>query len=110
MSLSRLSDLNVQCDIVRAYLYQDILDAIISSRVKCQTYEIRIDEKYRADLVAFRVYGTVEAKWLVMLLCDVEEEIDPLPVSQDIQFPDVSFIRERIRYFSEKAELPLCLN
>lgn len=104
-NLSRLSDLNIEDDVIRSYLYREILNAIRKEAVNCQSYEIKPDEKYRADLVSLRVYGTIEASWLVMLLCDVEEGSDPLPVAADIQFPPASYIRERIRHFAEGGGL-----
>lgn len=107
--LSRLSDLNIKDDIIRAYLYRTIIDAINNLTVECANYEIKADEAFRADLVSYRIYGTVEAKWLVMLLCDVEQDFDPLPVGTDILFPPADFIREQIRHFAENGEIK-CLD
>ena len=104
-TLSRLSDTQIEDVIIRSYLYQSILKAIEEQTIRTTAYEIRHDELHRADLVSHRVYGTDEARWLVMLLCGIEDEEEPLPIGTEIAFPEVSFVRERIRHFSEGGGL-----
>lgn len=99
MTVSRLSDTQISDVIIRSYLYRDILKAIRESKVDTTPYEIKQDEEYRADLVAHRVYGSIAARWLVLLLCSIEDEERPLPVGAVIRFPPAGYVRERIRHF-----------
>jgi phage tail protein X len=96
---SRLSDEKIEDVIIRSYLYRDILKSIRENSVTTTAYELKHDEKYRPDLVAFRVYGNTAARWLVKLLCDTEDEERALPVGTTIRFPDIAYVRERIRHF-----------
>ncbi|GAB1077914.1 baseplate wedge protein 53 [Shewanella algae] len=105
IQLSRLSDLQIADDVIRSYLYREILTGITTSNVKTTQYEIKGDEMYRPDLVSFRVYGHTELRWLVCLLCSVEDEEEPLPVSSVISFPDPTYIRDLIRHYAESGEL-----
>lgn len=103
--LSRLSDLQIEDDVIRAYLYREILSAVADGSVASFPYEIKMDEAYRPDLVSFRVYGHTELRWLVCLLCSVEDEEEPLPVSSVVLFPNQTYIRDRIRHYAENGEL-----
>lgn len=105
VALSRLSDMQITDVILRAYLYKDILTALRKQTVTSTPYEIKHDEKYRADLVSHRVYSTVNARWLVLLLCGIEDEESPLPVGTVVRFPPIGYVRERIRHFESGGEL-----
>lgn len=105
MTTSRLSDTKVADPIIRAYLYKDILRAIRENSVNCTQYEIKEDERFRPDLVSQRVYGSTASRWLVKLLCSVEDEENPLPVGTTISCPEAGFIRERIRHFENGGDL-----
>lgn len=105
LNVSRLSDTQIEDVIIRAYMYRDILKVIREETITTTAYEIKQDEKYRADLVSFRVYGTISARWLVLLLCGVEDEENPLPVGTVVRFPPVGYVRERIRHFENGGDL-----
>jgi hypothetical protein len=38
-----------------------------------------------------------------MLVADVEDEADPLPVGQVLRFPPAAWLRERIRHYTDGA-------
>lgn len=107
-NLSRLSDEQVTDPIIRSYLYRDILQAINNGTTPVTEYEIKQDEYFRPDLVSFRAYGTTDLRWLIKLLCDVDDEEDPLPAGSNIYLPEPAFVRDRIRHFAEDGSLP-CL-
>lgn len=101
---SRLSDLNIEDDIVRAYFYGDVLAySRDGTRTDCIEYAVKLDEVQRPDLLAYRVYGTPDLRWLVSLVADVEDEADPLPVGQVLRFPPAAWLRERIRHYTDGA-------
>lgn len=105
IGVSRLSDTQIEDVIIRSYMYRDILTAIRKETVTTTAYEIKHDELFRPDLVSYRLYGTVSARWLVMLLCGIEDEESPLPVGTIIRFPPVGYVRERIRHFENGGDL-----
>lgn len=105
MTVSRISDEQVTDLVIRAYLYRHIIRALSRGEVDTQAYEIKHDEKYRPDLVSYRVYGTTEARWLVKLLCGIEDEETALPIGTVVRFPPVGFVRERIRHFADGGGL-----
>lgn len=105
MTISRLSDEQITDIVIRSYLYKDILNAVRENAVSCTRYEIKEDERYRPDLVAYRVYGSVAGRWLVKLLCDTDDEENPLPVGSTILFPSIGYVRERIRHFENDGGL-----
>lgn len=105
-TLSRLSALNIEDDVLRAYLFSDVLaQAADESITDVTEYEICPDEQYRPDLVAFRVYGNADLRWVVSLVADVEDEADPLPVGSVLRLPYAAWLRERIRHYMDSGEL-----
>lgn len=105
-SLSRLSPLNVEDEILRGYLFRTVLEyAIDTTNTDITPYEIKTDEEYRPDLASQRIYGTPDLRWVVSLLADVEDESEPLPVGSVFRFPQISWLREQIRHFAEGGGL-----
>lgn len=102
---SRLSDTQIEDPILRSYLYKDIITAIKNGTITTVEYEIKPDEQYRPDLASYRIYSTVACRWLIMLLCNVSDEEDPLPVASVVAFPDKTYVRERIRHYAEGGGL-----
>lgn len=105
MTISRLSDRKIDDPFIRSYLYKDILKAVRENSVTCTPYEIKADERYRPDLVSQRIYGSTSSRWLVKLLCGVEDEELPLPVGSTFLFPEAGYIRERIRHYENGGGL-----
>lgn len=101
-NIGRLSDLNIVDDIIRADFYQHVVAHIQNPTADTITYTIRIDEEYRHDLVAYRVYaGITELRWIVGLVCGVDDEAEPLPVGETFNFPTPVWIRREMRSFIE---------
>lgn len=103
--LSRLSDLNIEDDILRASYYQRVTQYLDSPSSSLTDYDLKIDEEYRPDLVSYRFYGTVELSWLVCLVCEVDDAADPLPVGETIYLPDAAWIRRSMRQFMDELGL-----
>ncbi|HIF9347087.1 TPA: hypothetical protein ACX6RX_003198 [Photobacterium damselae] len=101
MNLSRLSDLNIDDDILRADFYRIIISYINSPTSNLFTYTIKIDEEYRPDLAAYRAFGSEELRWLITLVCGIDDEAMPLPIGDTFSFPPVTWIRQQMRRFIE---------
>lgn len=100
--LSRLSDMQIEDDIIRSLLYADVLaHCRDDSEQDVVTHDVMLDEEYRPDLLAFRVYGTDVMRWAVSLVADVEDESDPLPVGVKLRLPSAAWVRERIRHYMD---------
>ena len=97
--LPRLSDFNITDDILRADFYLRIMRYIGSTDFSGVSYTITLDEQYRHDLVSYRLFGKTELRWLVGLICEVEDESDPLEVGQSYIFPSAVFVRRCMREF-----------
>lgn len=101
--LSRLSDLNIEDDILRADFYQIIIKYLSNSNRIVKAKVINPDEEWRHDLVSFRVYGTPDLRWMVGLICGVEDEAKPLPVGDLFYFPAATYIRREMRRFIDEV-------
>lgn len=104
--LSRLSSLNIEDDILRSYLFAEVLaySADVTSP-EILEYEIRQDEVYRRDLAAYRVYGNADLRWVFSVVADVEDEADPLPEGVVLRLPTAAWLRETIRHFADGGGL-----
>lgn len=104
--LSRLSELNVEDDILRAYLFSAVLAHVADgTNDELLEYEIRQDEAFRRDLAAYRVYGNADLRWVFSVVADVEDEADPLPVGTVLLLPTAAWLRETIRHFADGGGL-----
>lgn len=106
MAYTRLDELRIDDAIIRSYLRREMIkkagdfaDDEVFSR------EIYVDEEYRADLLAYRAYGTESLRWVPVLICKIDGETDPLPVGDIIRLPSAAWISERIRHYTDTAEL-----
>ncbi|QCR38810.1 hypothetical protein C1N62_21730 (plasmid) [Nissabacter sp. SGAir0207] len=63
-------------------------------------YDILADEIYRPDLIAYRIWGTAELRWVVTLVCGLEDECDAMVAGTEITVPTLAWIREQINTFS----------
>ncbi|MEC6832975.1 hypothetical protein VXS06_14505 [Photobacterium toruni] len=97
--LSRLSDLNIKDDILRADFYLIILRYMNSPDATGIAHTIALDEAQRQDLVSYRIYKTPDLRWLVGLICGVDDESAPLEVGETYLFPSSMFIRREMRAF-----------
>lgn len=100
--LPRLSDMNIKDDVIRASFYRRIIEYIRQPKAEITPYTIKPDEEYRPDLVAWRAFRTVELKWLVLLVADIDDEAEPLPVGSVLYFPSPQFVRQEMRRFLDE--------
>lgn len=105
MAISRLSDLNIEDDILRAIYYRRVLSYVATIGADLFPYTIKIDEEYRADLVAYRSYGNSELRWVITLLTDIDDEANSLPVGDEIFLPTASWLRRDMRQFMDEMGL-----
>ncbi|MDC5753602.1 hypothetical protein [Vibrio europaeus] len=101
MSDPRLSDLSIDDHIWRVKLYRKIREYIRLGK-NLSYYEVKEDEKTRPDLLAYRVYGYVDLRWLVVLVANNDDEFSPLPVGYRLSFPPIQVIRTFIREVREE--------
>lgn len=103
---SRLDDRNVEDPIIRAYLDNDIIKRSASYDLSLITKTILEDEEFRPDLAAFRVYGESghQLRWVITLVAGNISEDQALPVGEDLYLPTATWIRDRIRHWSTRAE------
>lgn len=105
MSESRLSDMSISDDILRVTLYKKVLsylsDADNSDSII--TYEIKEDEQSRPELLAYRVYGSPDLRWLVMLVTGNDDEFAAVSAGYEIDLPPLSVVRSYIREVRDSA-------
>ena len=99
--LSRLSPYNITDDLTRAELYREVRagDPAWTER------EILLDETLRPELIAFRFYGTDELKWVILVAAGLDDMREALVAGTTIKLPPVTWIRERIRFYSGADDL-----
>lgn len=98
-ALSRFSDQNIDDDVLRGVFYNRILAYVADPTAQVTKHDIKHDEEYRPDLVSYRLYNTPDLRWLVLLMCDVQDEADPLPVAETVSFPSSVWVRQAMRDF-----------
>jgi hypothetical protein len=103
--LSRLSDLNIEDDILRAVYYQQVSEYMDKPDSDLSEYDLKEDEEYRPDLVSFRFYGTADLDWLVALACEQDDMAEPLPVGESIYLPPAAWVRRTMRQFMDDLGL-----
>lgn len=100
--LSRLSDMNIEDDILRASYYQQVNEYINSTNSDLSEYDLKEDEAFRPDLVSYRFYGTAELGWLVCLICELDDVAESLPVGETIYLPEAAWVRRSMRQFMDE--------
>lgn len=99
--LSRLSPYNITDDLARADLYREIRNGNSTWPER----EIRLDETLTPELVSFRHYGTDELKWVVLISAGLDNMRESLEAGTTIKLPPITWIRERIRFYSGADDL-----
>ena len=94
--LSRLSNQNVTDPIIRNAMYRDLLS---SDKTDWITRSIAVDEEYRPDIAAYRLYGTPECRWLITLVAGLTDELEALPVGIPLLYPPAHEVRKKIKEF-----------
>ena len=101
MNDPRLSNLSIDDHIWRVKLYQKIREYIRKGEAVTY-YEVKADEKTRPDLLSYRAYGLVDLRWVVVLVSNNDDELQPLPVGYRITLPPVQVVRTFIREVKEE--------
>lgn len=96
---SRLSDQNITDPILRGEFYRQVVEHLSDPTTKTTSIRVFPNEEYRPDLMAFRLYGDADLRWLVCLVCGVTDEADPLPVGDAFAFPPSTWLRQKMRQF-----------
>ena len=99
-TISRLDDRNIEDPIIRAYMRQAVMEKALSYDSDLLTYDIQSDEIYRPDLIAYRIWGTGELRWVISLVCGLEDECDAMTEGTELTVPTLAWIREQINAFS----------
>lgn len=103
--LSRLSDQNIEDDLLRANFYHLILEYLDDNSADVVTYTIKTDEEYRPDLASYRAFGTSDLDWLVLLVCEMDDPAEALPVGDEIYMPPAAWVRRAMRSFMDDMGL-----
>ena len=72
--LSRYDDRNIADPILRAELRKEVMLMCESNDKNLTIYYVLPDEQYRPDLLAYRMWGIAELRWVVTLAAGLEDE------------------------------------
>ena len=89
--LSRYDDRNIADPILRAE--------------NLTIYYVLPDEQYRPDLLAYRMWGIAELRWVVTLAAGLEDESQGMTVGKKLKLPPATWIREMIRHFQYDGQV-----
>lgn len=95
--LSRLSPDNIQDDLYRAMLYKEIRDG--QNGDEWNIYEVEPIDVLRPELIAYKVYGLAEMKWLILVASGVDDMREAIEVDS-LRLPDLAWVRKRIKYYA----------
>lgn len=96
--MSRLNpSIEIADDIMRSDVYRRLLSYLADPSNPAIEYEVRQDESLRADLAAYRAYGTAELAWCLLLVCDIDDSLAGLPVGFSLRLPPLSVVHQVIR-------------
>lgn len=95
MALSRLSPYNINDDLRRAELYREIRDG--QSDLTWSAYTIQPGDILRPELIAYKVYGTAEMKWLILVAAGLDDMREMLTAGTEIRLPKAAWVRQRIK-------------
>lgn len=97
--LSRLSPYNITDPLIRNELYREIRNGQTQNISSWREYEIQPDERLRPELAGYRVYGSNEMKWIILIASGMDDMREALEEGSTIRLPPPAWIRERILYY-----------
>lgn len=100
--LSRLSPYNIKDNIRRAELYREIRSG--QTNLKWYQYTIQPADILKPELIAYKVYGNAEMKWLVMIAAGLDDMRERLQAGSDIRLPTAAWVRQRIKHYVKLEE------
>jgi hypothetical protein len=96
-ALSRLSPYNIDDDLRRVALYREIRDG--QSNREWLAYEIQPADILRPELIAYKVYGNAELKWLVLIAAGLDDMRERLAAGTLLRLPSPAWIRQKIKQY-----------
>ncbi|MDY8100199.1 hypothetical protein UX056_19935 [Escherichia coli] len=103
--LSRHDDRNIADPILRAELRKEVMLMCESNDKNLTIYYVLPDEQYRPDLLAYRMWGIAELRWVVTLAAGLEDESQGMTVGKKLKLPPATWIREMIRHFQYDGQV-----
>ncbi|HBN0506436.1 TPA: hypothetical protein L1N01_004141 [Escherichia coli] len=103
--LSRYDDRNIADPILRAELRKEVMLMCESNDKNLTIYYVLPDEQYRPDLLAYRMWGIAELRWVVTLAAGLEDESQGMTVGKKLKLPPATWIREMIRHFQYDGQV-----
>lgn len=103
--LSRYDDRNIADPILRAELRKQVMAMCQSNDQNLTPYEVRMDEQYRPDLLAWRMWGIHELRWVVTLAAGLEDESEGMTIGRKLKLPPAAWVREMIRHFQYDGQV-----
>jgi len=98
-TISRLSPYNITDDLYRANLYKEVREG--QGEIEWPVYEVQPADSLRPELIAYKVYGTAEMKWLVMIAASLDDMRERIESGSSLRLPPAAWVRKRIKYYSE---------
>jgi hypothetical protein len=97
--ISRLSPYNIEDDLVRSRLYREIRDG--QNATEWPVYTVQPVDELRPEFIAYKVYGTREMKWLIMIAASLDDMRERIEAGTALRLPKAVWVRKRIKYYSE---------
>jgi len=98
-TISRLSPYNITDDLYRALLYREIRDG--QGENEWPVYEVQPKDSLSPEFIAYKVYGTAEMKWLVMIAASLDDMRERIESGSSLRLPPAAWVRKRIKYYSK---------
>lgn len=100
----RLSPYNISDDLIRGELYREIRDGAKNLATGWIEHTIQPDERLMPELAAYREYKTDTLKWVVLVVAGLDDYREALPVGEVLRLPPLVWVRQRIKYWTEREE------
>lgn len=105
-TFSRLDDRSIDDAVIRSYLHKEVIaQTKRPDAVNNFDYEIKLDEVWRADLAAFRAWGSPDLRWVIRLLAEHENLCEELIPGTVYTLPSAAWIRDRVRHYADSPEI-----
>ncbi len=101
--ISRLSPYNIKDALLRARLYEEIRDRQVGDyEDDWALYEVQPADALTPEFVAYKVYQDDKLKWVVLIAAHLDDMRERLDVGVILKLPPTYWLRQRIRYYSDK--------
>ena len=96
--ISRLSPYSIANPLARNKLYREIRNGQMQNNGWTE-YKIRSDERICPELAAYRVYGSKDMKWIIIIAAGLDDIREALREGALIKLPPTAWIRHKILYY-----------